>query len=127
MTDKRIKEELKPCPFCGNETIRIWSGMDNEDKRSTYRVSCSSCGASGPYFKINTSDWGLEEIKTAWNTRAAERLAKTEALEEVRRCIRPARDMATITDYGYGYRQGTRSLDSYIETMIAELKELQGC
>jgi len=84
MTDERIKEELNPCPFCGNETIRIWSGMDNEDKRSTYRVSCSYCGASGPYFKINTKDWGLEEVKTAWNTRAAERSAKIEALEECR-------------------------------------------
>jgi len=109
MTDERIKEELKPCPFCGNETIRIWSGMDNEDKRSTYRVSCSYCGSSGPYFKINTSDWGLEEVKTAWNTRAAERLAKIEALEEVRKVfLSNGSKITTMVK---------------LERMIAELKE----
>jgi Lar family restriction alleviation protein len=109
MTDERIKEELKPCPFCGNETIRIWSGMDNEDKRSTYRVSCSSCGASGPYFKINTKDWGLEEVKTAWNTRAAERLAKIEVLE-----------LAKVSAGGCHFPWYVYDL---LDIMISELKE----
>ncbi len=121
MTDERIKEGLKPCPFCGNETIRIWSGMDNEDKRSTYRVSCSSCGASGPYFKINTSDWGLEEVKTAWNTRAAERLAKIEALEDVKRDIQ--KEFPQHDRFLQGRGHENLIICGAIETMIAELKE----
>lgn len=40
-------EELKPCPFCGEETdinIAILSGDTND----TYYAVCGVCGAEGP-------------------------------------------------------------------------------
>jgi hypothetical protein len=55
--------------------------------------------------------------------RAAERLAKIEALEEVKRRIHPIVYADTKTDYWTGYQQAAETIDRRIYTMIAELKE----
>lgn len=49
-------EELKPCPFCGNEDVH--SGYDNQDV-FIYCNECSACCADGD---------GLN-LMQIWNTR----------------------------------------------------------
>ena len=55
--------------------------------------------------------------------RAAERLAKIEALEGVKKILRPVVDSDTETDYRTGYQQAGETIEGYIDDMIAELKE----
>lgn len=57
---KKMKNsELKPCPFCGGDEIRL-------DKNETghYHAVCTTCECSFSY------DWTKEEAITAWNQRA---------------------------------------------------------
>ena len=55
--------------------------------------------------------------------RAAERLAKIEVLEEVRRPLQPALDAKVLGEYNRGYQTLAQSIDKWLSTMIAELKE----
>lgn len=118
MTDERIKEELKPCPFCGceasdsgvvhysrNREPHEWFA-DGTPVYDAYFCNCKSCGAN------NKGIIGYQtkrEAVRAWNTRAAERLSKIDALEsakiKARECYFP--------QYVY----------ELLDDMIAELKE----
>jgi len=99
MTDERIKEELKPCPFCGCKA----SVFEMVGLNTGHCVQCESCCAGIAGF--DTED----EAREAWNTRAAERLAKIEALEEVRKVfLSNGSKITTMVK---------------LERMIAELKE----
>jgi len=65
MTNK----QLKPCPFCGSNDIRIRKhGMDRK-----YRVEiwCTGCGASSPFAKKDkTMIQDEKDVIKAWNRRA---------------------------------------------------------
>ena len=74
MTDERIKEELKPCPFCGGEG-EIYQGRYLHENWAR----CKKCET----LIGGTFTSPLNAIK-AWNTRAAERLAKIEELKYLR-------------------------------------------
>ena len=69
-----MSDELKPCPFCGGDYLRI---------QSTY-VHCNSCGGDGPEVsrRRGREYWGDLAIK-AWNTRHTPEAVKgiVEALE----------------------------------------------
>lgn len=89
MTDERIKEELKPCPFCGSvEHLEIVHADELRDDEcasyngDSYTVVCNyltgGCGANCGFVTDKN------ETAKKWNTRAAERLAKIEELEYLR-------------------------------------------
>lgn len=50
--------ELKPCPFCGSEKIKLWG-----DGVKAYWCQCQHCMAS------TTSDYKKDEAIKAWNMR----------------------------------------------------------
>lgn len=100
MTDERIKEELKPCPFCGSPALM--SGDDDSGWCVTCQEPHCNCNARIPY--CDTKEDAIEQ----WNTRAGERLSKIEALKEARKDFRiMSNDLAC----------------QCIDSMIAELKE----
>lgn len=55
-------EELKPCPFCGSETL---TNCHDDD---VYWTKCNQCGATGP----TTTRYSIDEYGDGieWNTRA---------------------------------------------------------
>jgi len=52
--------ELKPCPFCGSETIC----MDEVDRHLPFNAYCFDCSADGPMASTK------KEAIAWWNTRA---------------------------------------------------------
>lgn len=65
---------LKPCPFCGG--IDLYITCETEDREGTpAQITCSSCGASGPWKYIQDSDFlgDLQYVsaKTGWNVRTS--------------------------------------------------------
>ena len=66
---------LKPCPFCGNETIRIEMHRNSDPGAGVYmyEVVCDKCGASICGRSVDVfrekADAKQEAIK-AWNRRA---------------------------------------------------------
>lgn len=61
--------ELKSCPFCGSENIKV---TDNNDDGSPLTLNnwteCDSCFATGPVKALRS------EAITAWNTRSGEKV-----------------------------------------------------
>lgn len=97
MTDEKIMDELKPCPFCGGGSTMFLLGK-------TVTVECNVCGAV-----IGGFDGDNDAIES-WNTRAAERLSKIEVLEKLI-------DQVGFDIGGLAY--------NYIRTQIKDLKEGQ--
>jgi Lar family restriction alleviation protein len=64
-----VKEELKPCPFCGCHDRRV--GVRKMGTKG-YKIICGKCGSAGPYVKIgdfaNKMD-AQEKAKETWNRR----------------------------------------------------------
>ncbi len=60
-----MKDELKPCPFCGSKNVVL------EKKNSGYQVRCHYCGARGKYTVAGLAGSRIEAIK-AWNRREGE-------------------------------------------------------
>ena len=56
-----MSKDLKPCPFCGNENVKVYNSSDARYRQ--YNVKCKKCGA-----RICKST--LSEAIEAWNTRA---------------------------------------------------------
>lgn len=57
--DLEYKEELKPCPFCGSQSVEIF----RSDNLDSWRVSCNDCA-------VTTKEEMSEEIAiTVWNRR----------------------------------------------------------
>ena len=56
--------EIKPCPFCGSNSLII------ESNNSYFRINCGKCECHGP--KEDT----YEKAISAWNRRAEEEKAK---------------------------------------------------
>ncbi len=59
-------DELKPCPFCGSENVKLFSLDDDCEV-----VSCDDCNGQGGYFAAPDST-GPDEAIAAWNRRAPE-------------------------------------------------------
>jgi Lar family restriction alleviation protein len=57
-----MSEELKPCPFCGNDTVHV---HDSYCAGSGFMVLCANCTAEGPL--SNTES----EAESEWNRRTA--------------------------------------------------------
>ena len=55
-----MKDELKPCPFCGNKAEGDWDYYDE-----FYEITCTFCRA-----RMSSSDY--EEVINNWNTRNAQ-------------------------------------------------------
>lgn len=57
---------LRPCPFCGNKSPKFsW----HANPKRTWRVECTTCGASGPR-RQDTPDPEADTFKMAadlWN------------------------------------------------------------
>ena len=68
-TDSSTKPELLPCPFCGNDDIRIMSAWAiSEQSPNDYAAHCSllidGCGATGRFSRERLV------VVTSWNRRA---------------------------------------------------------
>lgn len=73
MTDERIKEALKPCPFCGGEG-EVFQGRYLHENWA----QCKKC-----HTQLGGTFTSPINALKAWNTRTAERLAK----KEMRECL----------------------------------------
>jgi Lar family restriction alleviation protein len=57
--DLEYKEELKPCPFCGDESVNVFKSID----RDIWYASCNKCG-------VRTEGDTSEELAIdKWNRR----------------------------------------------------------
>ncbi len=57
-----MSEEIKPCPFCGNETI-YEKDYENLISKKMIVIACDECDAEGPL------SFDSETAKYAWNQR----------------------------------------------------------
>lgn len=66
-----IKEDLKPCPFCGGMAeLRIVGNEFTKSKGAM--ISCSRCHIKKTVKVIYRSmDWARGRVIISWNTRAA--------------------------------------------------------
>lgn len=72
-----MSEELKPCPFCGEEVklkkIPLWHGSHGYHGCYEFEIVCKNCGAKPNYRQNDTIYRNEEEAKTntikAWNRR----------------------------------------------------------
>ena len=73
-----MSAELKPCPFCGSDKVRIRNDYDADQCRYI-QVHCGGCGAmSRPEFSSDPCALTHQEIRDDWNRRAAVPAAPTE-------------------------------------------------
>lgn len=67
---KKIKIDLKPCPFCGGDAEM----KQCESPKNFYFVTCVKCHCMTDVFMLNrTENTGVENIKAnadMWNRRA---------------------------------------------------------
>jgi len=64
-----VSEKLKPCPFCGNASVKIKTPKDiypllPKDIKGSFSVYCAFCGTIGP--EGDTTQVAAQE----WNSRA---------------------------------------------------------
>lgn len=79
-----MREELKPCPFCGSSAL-VASEPDTNDFGVFRFVECMTCRArSGGKFHSHGNDCPqtYAEVRAAWNRREGER-ELVEALERI--------------------------------------------
>lgn len=71
-----MTQELKACPFCDNEAQSFISHHEHGD--FTALAQCTKCGAEIGRWKAwaqeDEADAALEDVETAWNTRAFDAL-----------------------------------------------------
>jgi Lar family restriction alleviation protein len=60
------KQNLKPCPFCGNSSIETQVCMKDREGTPTNMV-CADCGATGPWEYEEDGHSG--KAISAWNNR----------------------------------------------------------
>lgn len=62
LSDRKSSNELKPCPFCGNNEVRLY--FDQPDIYQNDWVVCDMCDTEGPDGK------SASKAALAWNKRA---------------------------------------------------------
>ena len=63
--------ELKPCPFCGGDTLDICGTNFTPENRRAYAVTCRTVRCHGAVFSLGYGLFPTEAQATAaWNTRA---------------------------------------------------------
>ena len=72
-----MKEELKPCPFCGSDKLKLEKKATKYKGHKAYVASirCNSCHASGGTVTNLTSPYAVKEdvedvARRRWNRRA---------------------------------------------------------
>lgn len=63
-----MKDELKPCVWCGGEVIEEGGTVNYQKKVITLRVRCSGCGTK-VQFRCRFEDNPRAEAIEAWNRR----------------------------------------------------------
>lgn len=63
-----MMNNLKPCPFCGQEKYLVVYGDGDRDMRQ-YQIICDASGDGGCGASCGWQDT-LEKVKEAWNRRA---------------------------------------------------------
>lgn len=60
------EQQLKPCPFCGNDDMTVFNGRQIDPLAPcwTSMVECLKCFAKGP--EVGSKDLAIK----GWNTRA---------------------------------------------------------
>lgn len=58
-----MPEELKPCPFCGNDNLEVYDYALPGDPRPKCSVNCEICMTVGPQEPTE------QEAISAWNRR----------------------------------------------------------
>ena len=73
-----MRNELKPCPFCGSAEVAFLDGGVYDEMR--FQVECQSCGATVGFINESRSD---DELGEAWNMRSTTEIkSKTMTLDE---------------------------------------------
>ena len=73
-----MRNELKPCPFCGSAEVAFLDGGVYDEMR--FQVECQSCGATVGFINESRSD---DELEEAWNMRSTTEIkSKTMTLDE---------------------------------------------
>lgn len=55
---------MKPCPFCGQTTLRARTHFQDLEQRNAHMVLCVTCGSRGPVSARSKSD-----AMRLWNER----------------------------------------------------------
>lgn len=69
-----MSEKLKPCPFCGNDFLGVYTVHGSAEDLFTWEgyVTCHNCNAKGKHF-YTLGDMTVEEVKlkaiAGWNER----------------------------------------------------------
>lgn len=90
-----MREELKPCPFCGSKTIYETYSQEYALGTKNPEIFCNSCKAifaiedDSPYMNCD-EDFKYRKAKTreAWNRRPNDDLIVSPLLKEGRKCER---------------------------------------
>lgn len=68
-----MKEELKPCPFCGSDRIDLIKTGNAYTKRRGITIKCKNCICVRKTFVLKYSiEWAREKAIELWNTRTLE-------------------------------------------------------
>lgn len=110
-----MSEELKPCPYC-LEDSEEWGGIEVCVDRGSAYVECGRCGASGP---VNRNDPTRDAAIAAWNRRAQSpkeiederdalraRVAELEAELAAAEALVDAHSRALVPLFTAGYMRG---------------------
>lgn len=63
MTESK-KQELLPCPFCGNKYVELDDSTEDRDEETLYSVVCDQCGSCG------AQEYKRRDAIERWNDRA---------------------------------------------------------
>ena len=85
-----MSEQLKPCPFCGGENLKI-TGFSFVIE---LRVQCDDCGCCTDFYEIEmdtdeTKEMLMERVAKIWNTRTQDPYKMiAEGLERLPECFK---------------------------------------
>lgn len=80
-----MREELKPCPFCGDTYIQIYA--TNSHSRGHFAIGCNTVDCIGLHCESKLFKTKDEAIKS-WNRRMNDNLIVSPLLKEGRKCTK---------------------------------------